>query len=80
MNSDSLYNAHNCSLKATSFVRGKVKLDTLINLCEDQKTISTAKLQRLLVDLENDLVQDGVFLKGVAQRMAKLESENNRSN
>ncbi|WP_070962210.1 hypothetical protein [Vibrio sonorensis] len=74
MSSDSLYNSQNCTVKAASFVRGKVKLDDLINLCEEQKTISTSKLQRLLTELEDDLVLDGIFLKGVAQRMAKFES------
>lgn len=73
--SDSLYDSRNCTIKAASFVRGKTKLDNLIHLCEDQKTISTTKLHRMLVELEDDIRLDGIFLKGVAQRMAKFESK-----
>lgn len=72
--SDSLYDSRNCVVKAATFVHGKTKLDNLIHLCEGQKTVSTAKLHQLLVELEDDLIQDGIFLKGVAQRMAKFES------
>lgn len=58
----------NLILKAASFARGD-KLGALYQICEEQKTISTTRLEAILDDIADDLKLDATFLRKVADKM-----------
>jgi hypothetical protein len=56
--------------KAASRVRGD-RLSRLREVCENQKTISTRRLSRLLEDLEQSDIQDGHHFRVIADHLRK---------
>lgn len=68
-----IYSSGMCIQKAAGMVRGRSSLDKIKAICDNQKSVSTEKLRALLEAVEEDIRLDGIFLKGVADRMAKLE-------
>lgn len=56
-------------LKAAALARGD-RLNRLYAICENQKTISTKKLQQLLDDLLNDMKLDAIFLRELSKRLS----------
>lgn len=69
------YSYENTILIAASRARGD-KLSRLYAICESQKTISTLKLSREIDLVLEDEKLDAIYLKYIADKMAKLQAEN----
>lgn len=54
--------------KAASLARGD-RLSKLRSICEGQKTISTAKLELMLDELHEDMKQDAIHLRALADNL-----------
>ncbi|MGY6509049.1 hypothetical protein ACXIUH_08775 [Vibrio parahaemolyticus] len=70
-----LYSSGMCIQKAAAMVRGRSSLDKIKDICDNQKSISTEKLRVMLEAVEEDICLDGIFLKGVADRLSKFENQ-----
>jgi hypothetical protein len=57
--------------KAASRARGD-RLGKLYQLCEQQKTVSTRKLWRLLEELRDSDQQDAIHFKALADRLKSM--------
>ena len=71
----SIYDYSNTVQKAASRTRGTHSLQTLGSLCEQQKSISTSKVMRLVEEIKDDFVQDAIHFRYLADRIKQLETQ-----
>lgn len=62
------YDRKNTIQKAASLASG-TRLNELYAICERQKTISTAKLERYLHKIHDDMRQDAIHFRIIADKM-----------
>lgn len=62
------YDKANTINKAASLIRGD-KVKVLREICENQKTISTAKLSKYLDEMQESCVLDGIHFKKLAMKI-----------
>ena len=65
---ESPYNKSNCIKKAAGLARG-YRLQGLYEICENQKTISTAKLESYLDALHEAMKLDAIFLREISKQL-----------
>ena len=70
----SAYDYSNTITKAASRARGD-RLAPLYRLCENQKTVSTRKLEQLIDKLHDSDKQDAIHLKHLADRLTGKEQK-----
>jgi len=66
------YDYTNTVLRAAALAKGN-GLDALQRICEQQKTISTRRLELYLNELREDMKLDAIHFRALADHIAKLE-------
>lgn len=72
--SNDAYCIKNTIAKAAQLATG-TRLRKLYDICEQQKTISTKKLERYLNRLEEDMKLDAIHFRQLADKLRKYEND-----
>lgn len=62
------YGKSNTIIRAASLIRGD-RVNALREICENQKTISTAKLSKYLDEMQESCILDGIHFKKLVSLM-----------